>query len=457
MKVLVINTPLFEEANQSYEEDSLPPIGLGYIATSLQLNNINVEFIDAIHEKLSIQELISRIEQAKPNFLALNIFTTNFTLVKEIVETLRNRVHIVIGGSATKSLFHDIILWNTTNQIDVVVGDGEKVIVDILKNRVQDEVIKDRNNLNRRVIKIDQNSMYYLKDISNIPLNRHFFKNEPRKNIYNKLEANLITSRGCIYNCTFCAAARSQNREIKVRERTPLSITAEIKNIISDNPEVSSIRILDDLFLKSRISIQNAIRFFSGLNLEWRSMAHIRTFTNIQQNILVQLRESGCRELFIGIESGSPKILKSINKTSDVILIKRNLVKLFKAQINVKGYFIYGFPDEIKNDADLTYTLALEIMELAKKYDTNFRTSVFQFRPYHGTEIYNQLRKKYPNLQLTQNKKLSRLIGREQFNFHANNYSKISLESIHDYICKTNKIQWKVQKQLKNPQQIQQK
>lgn len=454
MKVLVINTPLFEEANHSYEEDSLPPIGLGYIATSLQLNNINVELIDAIYEKLSIQKLISRIEEVYPTYLALNIFTTNFNLVKKIVENLGNRVHIVIGGSATKSLFQEIILWKTTNRVDVVIGDGEKIIVDIVKNRVQDEVIKDGNNFNRRVIKIDQNSMYYLRNISNIPLNRHFFKNEPRRNIYNKLEANLITSRGCIYNCTFCAAARSQNREIKVRERTPLSISAEVKHITSVYPQISSFRILDDLFLKSRISIQNAIRIFSYLNLEWRSMAHIRTFTNIQQNILVKMRESGCRELFIGIESGSPKILKSINKTPSINLIKENLTKLFKASIDVKGYFIYGLPDETEKDAEMTYNLALTINKLAIKYGAKFRASVFQFRPYHGTEIYKQLDKKYPNLhkdQVSQNKELSKLIGREQFNFHANNYSKISLESIHDYICKTNMIQWREQKTQENP------
>ena len=174
-------------------------------------------------------------------------------------------------------------------------------------------------------------------------------------------------------------------------------------------------------------------------------MAHIRTFTHIEPDYINELRNSGCIELFVGIESGSPRLLENINKTTNINLIKENLIKLFKAKINVKGYFIYGLPNETEQEAQMTYKLAIELKELSIQYEANFRTSVFQFRPYHGTEIYNQLSKKYPNLhkeQVSQNKELSMLIGREQFNFHTNNYSKISLDSIHDYICKTNMIQW---------------
>lgn len=174
-------------------------------------------------------------------------------------------------------------------------------------------------------------------------------------------------------------------------------------------------------------------------------MAHIRTFTNIELDYLTDLKKSGCTELFIGIESGSSRILKSMNKTTDIKLIKENLSKLFSAKINVKGYFIFGYPGETKHDAEKTYNLAIDLNKLSIKYGAKFRTSVFQFRPYYGTEIYEQLNKKQANShkqQVTQNKELTKLIGREQFNFHTNNYSKISLDSIHDYICKTNMIQW---------------
>lgn len=153
--------------------------------------------------------------------------------------------------------------------------------------------------------------------------------------------------------------------------------------------------------------------------------------------------ESRCVELFIGIESGSPNILKTMNKTHDINLIKNNLGRIFKAGINVKGYFICGFPDEAKKDLERTYNLALELKDLSIKLGSTFRTSVFQFRPYHGTLIYENLKERFPDFNiydLSHNAELSGLVGRSQYNFHSINFSKLSLSTIHDYICKINII-----------------
>lgn len=445
MKVLIVNTPLFQKYSESYNEDSLPPYGLGYIATNLQNNNINVELLDAINQKLSIGELKTRIESFSPDFLALNIFTTNYELVKELTNSLNIKTNVIIGGLATKSLYKNILNWNTKNHIDIVIGDGELITYDIITNNIKEKSYIDSSIQNRRVFKISNESVYYVNDISTLPLNRSLFEIEPIRNIFGDLEVSLITSRGCIYDCSFCGAARSLNGEYGVRERNISSIESEIESIIDLYPEVSSIRVLDDLFLKSRLTIEKAIKVFSKYELNWRSMAHIRTFANIEQYILVNLKKSGCKELFIGIESGSPKMLESINKTSDIDLIKSTMSKLFKAKINVKGYFIYGLPGESENDAAKTYKLARELLDISRSSGALFRTSVFQFRPYHGTRTYQQLEQKFPYLnseQVFQNKALSILIGREQFNFHSKNFSDLSLDVIHDYICKTNMIQW---------------
>ena len=155
-------------------------------------------------------------------------------------------------------------------------------------------------------------------------------------------------------------------------------------------------------------------------------MAHVMTFRDVPGNQLSKLKNSGCSELFIGIESGSPSVLKTIHKTHDVEKIKFNLINVLKAGISIKGYFIYGFPDETKSDFELTYQLASELTEIAKKYGVKFRTSVFQFRPYHGTELFHRLKDKGLNeeriMQVEGNDKLSSLVGRLQFNFHTGNY-----------------------------------
>src|SRR5690606_20864200 len=98
---------------------------------------------------------------------------------------------------------------------------------------------------------------------------------------------------------------------------------------------------LDDLFLKKSKHIEFASNIFSKTYFKWRSMAHVSTFNDVGSDIMRKLKESGCAEIFIGVESGSPNILKSINKTSDVNTIKNNIEKIFKVGIGVKAYFIY--------------------------------------------------------------------------------------------------------------------
>ena len=441
MKVVVINSPLFKDRNPLYDEDSLPPIGLGYIATHLQANGIDVDLIDAVYEKIPLADLIAYLNYIKPEFVAANVFTTNYDLVKELFESVKFSAHFIIGGLSTKELHKKIVTWETNNLVDVVIGDGELITLDIVNDHLKERPIISQGNF--RVFKVDGSSEYYVKDISNQKLNRKFFLNEPVKHPFGFTEANIVASRGCIYNCTFCAAARSLNTDFPIRERTEESLIAELQEIQIKFPDVRSIRVLDDLFLKNGKIVGKAINVFSQFKFQWRSMAHVLTFQNVDQAMLNALKESGCKELFIGIESGSPRVLKSINKTHNINTIVDNLTNVFKAKIDVKGYFIFGFPDETEEEMEMTFLLAKKLFEIAHSEGVSFRTSVFQYRPYHATEIYYDLSEKGQALQVehvTANDALSHMVGRIQFNFHSGNYAAVDLKTLHDYIYRTTNL-----------------
>ncbi len=441
MKVIIINSPLFRYTNKLYDEDSLPPLGLGYIGTNLKKNNIDVELIDAVDKRISLEDLIKTLNKNKPDFVATNIFTANKELVKEIVESLNFKTHFIIGGLSTKQLYREIINWQTNNFIDVVTGDGEIITLDIVQGTVDEVPFLNINN--RRVFQVNDQSKYLVTDISDVPLDRSFFSNEPVQHALGFTEANIVASRGCIYNCAFCAAARSLNKETSTRERSESSIIKELKEIQQNSPLVNSIRVLDDLFLKNKKSIEKAVNIFSVFNLQWRSMAHVMTFNLAEDSLMNNLKKSGCNELFIGIESGSPKILSAISKTSNIELIIKNLTKVFKAGINMKGYFIYGFPNETKEDMEMTFQLAKNLKDLSIVFGVNFRTSVFQYRPYHGTQIYHELEEQGINMQVQAvqpNKELSDLVGRLQFNFHTGNYSNVEDHVLNDYIYRTTNL-----------------
>jgi len=68
---------------------------------------------------------------------------------------------------------------------------------------------------------------------------------------------------------------------------------------------------------------------------------------------------------------------------------------------------------------------------------------VFQYRPYHATEIYYDLSEKGQALQVehvTANDALSHMVGRIQFNFHSGNYAAVDLKTLHDYIYRTTNL-----------------
>lgn len=442
--ILVINSPLFRDKNSLYDEDSLPPIGLGLIATAIKSTGAEVELIDAVAKNIPLADLIEQVNSKKPESICINVFTTNLELVREFIESVNCDAHFVVGGLSTGSLYLEIVRWQTNCPITIVHGDGEKFIIDFLKGELlQNPEYEDGN---RKFYRVGNNSPYFVGDISNEKLERHFFVNEPTQHPLGFKEANIVTSRGCVYNCSFCAAARSLNADFAIREKSIESVHDDIDEILRIYPGVESIRVLDDLFLKGKSNVQRATDIFKGKNLQWRSMAHVQTFRDVEQSQVKALRESGCVELFIGIESGSPRILKSINKTSNIDMIKNNISLLLMNGINVKGYFIFGFPGESLEDFEMTYNLAAYLKKVSIDSGTIFRTSVFQFRPYHGTELYHSIEDIVGDSTFSKvaavnpNPELSDLVGRLQFNFHSGNYSNEHLDVVQKFIYMTTNL-----------------
>ncbi len=277
LDVLLINSPLFREVNPLYDEDSLPPLGLGYIASALENAGMSVMLIDAVADRVGLADLVERARALRPRAIGINVFTTNYLLVREFVESLSGTCpHVMVGSLATRTLYPEIFRWQFDGQLDVVAGDGERIAAPLLSGAV-DEKPRD-TDARRRFFQVDSRSKYYVNDISSLPLNRRFFANEPVQHPLGFVEANIVASRGCIYNCAFCAAASSSNKNMGTRERSVESLQAELADIRAQFSAVTSIRVLDDLFLKTAKCITRAIDVFQGQGYRWRAMAHVMTF-----------------------------------------------------------------------------------------------------------------------------------------------------------------------------------
>lgn len=437
-KFMLINSPIFWDSVKE-KEQYLPPLGLGYIATYLEKVNIDVEIVDCIKERKSVSDIVFYINKNKPDFVGINIFTQNFEMVKYIVENIDIECKCFIGGQVVKSIYQEVLHWKVKNVLNIIIGEGELIIPQIVLEKCSQkpEIQMDL----KFVYRVNKDSIYFPKDISNIFLNRKYLSNEIVVNHYGEKEIAIITSRGCMFDCAFCGGAKSLNKDVAIRTRTEESVIKEIQEIIFTYPDIQSVRILDDLFLRNGKSIDIANNIFSQFSqLNWRGMVHVLSLVNVIEKIK-ELRIGGCRELFIGIESGSESVRKRINKMGSTIDIIRVSQEILQNGIDLKGYFIYGFPKETKEDFQKTFELAKMLKDISLKTPGTFRTSVFQFRPYHGTKLYNEIMEDTGIIQGCHfNESISKFEGRDQFNFDFGNYSMETKDVLNDYILRTQEL-----------------
>lgn len=435
---ILFNSPIFWDATKE-KEQYLSPLGLGYIATYLEKAGIDVTIVDCVKERKSVNDIVDFINKTHPDYIGINIFTQNYEMVKYIIESITITCDCFIGGQVVKSIYLDILRWNTQNRLNIIIGEGEFIIPALVSGRCKQ--IPEQENDQKVVYRVNKNSEYFPKDISNIFLNRKYLGNEIIYNHYGEKEIAIITSRGCAFDCAFCGGAKSLNKDITTRIRTEESVITEIREILSAYPDIQSIRVLDDLFLRNGKSIDMTNNIFLKFpHLSWRGMVHVLSLAKDVEKVK-KLRRGRCRELFIGIESGSESVRRKINKLGtidDIITVSKAILE---SGIDLKGYFIYGFPGETKEDFQKTYELASKIKEISTNTTGTFRTSVFQFRPYHGTQLYNEIVKSTGIIHECEfNQSISKFEGRSQFNFDFGNYSKEKDEILNQYIIKTQEL-----------------
>jgi anaerobic magnesium-protoporphyrin IX monomethyl ester cyclase len=436
-KFVLINSPLFWERTNE-EEEYLSPLGLGYIATYLKKVGLEVLLLDSVKERLGVEDILKQVSEIKPEFVGINVFTQNYELVQYIIEKMSIQCECFVGGQVVKSIYETILDWKTSNKVNIIIGEGELIIPAIVLENCKEKPIEHLDN--KFVYKVDMNSQYFPEDISKIYLDRSFLKDEIINNHYGEKEAAIITSRGCAYDCAFCGGARGLNKDISIRMKDVESVKHEIAEICDLYPDLKSIRILDDLFLRNETSISQAADIFQEFSqLHWRGMVHVLSLIKCLDKIQL-LKNCNCKELFVGIESGSNTIRKRINKLGDISSVISVIRELLIHGIDVKGYFMYGFLDETQEDMEETYKLACELRNISEKCEGTFRPSVFQFRPYHGTRLYNEILEKGIDIPNCHYNSSYTLKGRSQFNFCSGNYSRVPDEILEEYIVKTQKI-----------------
>jgi len=222
-----------------------------------------------------------------------------------------------------------------------------------------------------------------------LPMDKYFdvAKENPLRGVIRKRWANMITSRGCPYNCVFCTIHIVQGK--KWRARSPENVLDEIEQLIQTY-RIKQIDFYDENMTLDKKRIENICDLIvkRKLNVEWYAPNGVRADT-LDENLLKKMKKSGCRGIRIAPESGVQRVVDQIvKKNLELKEVEKAVVLAKKVGIKVGCFFVIGLIGETKEDIKETIKYAYKLRRLgADKFYFSIAT------PMYGTELYEQAKR----------------------------------------------------------------
>jgi radical SAM superfamily enzyme YgiQ (UPF0313 family) len=346
-------TLVIPEDIHSYRPTVYPPLGLLYVASELRDDGHDVSIFDLRDSKVE--------EISKCDVIACTATTSQSDRVKELSGIFRKKSDFTMIGGAYAS-------WTPEDIQDyfdcVIVGESEGVVSQAVremhKGIIRNPILKDVDK-----IKFPARDM--------LPRNRIVSKDLwGGYGFDTDIEATtIITSRGCPWKCAFCA-----NIPQKIRYRSPENVVDELKHIVSAY-ECNHFRFLDDNFIMNKKRLVKMCELIAPMGIKFRCSGRSDLITD---EICELLKEMGCGEIGLGVESADNNVLKIIRKSETVEDHERAIETIRRHGMKSKVFFMSGLPGE-------TY----ETIEMNKKFIERTKPDKWfctLFTPYPGCDIW---------------------------------------------------------------------
>lgn len=439
LDALFVNAPLRDYAARPRVNDyTLPVLGMAYIATYARQVGFNVGVLDAEAHGLGVAQTVATIKAARPRWVGMNLLAPTYELSARIAAGLGDDIALMVGGHHAKAMPQQVLADPRMSRLRaLILGEGETRVAALLDDenrRAELPGVMWRDRLLGTtavgIARGKDTGHYLAPDIDALPfVDRVYLPQDPYVADDGRIEANIVGSRGCPYDCGFCGAAVSANPDIKIRTRSPENIIAELETLNADHG-ATAFRFVDDLFLGAARIIRPAMEAFTahriGDQYVWDATGRINVLDRADDDMLDTLARNGLREVALGIESGSDRVLAAMDKRITADMTEDVAHRLMERGIKVKGYFILGYPGEQREDLEGTVRHIHNLWDLADRLPGTFRASVFEFRPYPGTPVWQQLiaaghdadaMLQYADVDLTDQGADESMRARDEFNF----------------------------------------
>lgn len=286
---------------------------------------------------------------------AIGLSTTSHSIYTNIyfasiIKKLSPKTVIAMGGPEITSESEPILRALKADIIDIAFqGEAEESVVeyfDHLEKGLDVDQILGTISPSEKNVEI-RNKKRKLIDYNEVPL--PYFDDYPLED-YEFKQIPIMMSRGCIAACSFCT-----ERVIwrKYRVRNAVRVANELERNINQY-KMNNFIFCDSLINGDIEELDSLVRELLTRKLDLTWMSFCRVDPRINYPFAKRIFDSGGKEMLVGFESGSQKVLDLMNKGTKVEDGKEFILNLYKAGIKIHGLFLIGFPGETDKDFMMT-------------------------------------------------------------------------------------------------------
>ncbi len=376
MKVILFYPRIEDSFRASYM-----PLGLLSIATNLNKNGHKAIICDRFFENDDVEDIL---KEHKPDIIGVSIIAHSFLkdamLISKIAK--QQNVPVVWGGSLPSAIAFECLSSGVVDYISF--NEGEVTWVEIGNAVDASEPIEQVKGIgylkDGKLVNTGDRDFIDLStlpdlDWSLVNPNRYFQKSYG----YEKM-LNMYLSKGCYGKCAYCYNPEFHRSTRRCR---PLEQVIREMKYLSEKYGADGFDFTDDAMFVSRkevVDFCDALKE-SGMNICWSgylSLGIINTYEDYKM-----MYDAGCRSMIFGIESGSDRVLRSVNKHVRLDKASSNIALCHKAGIVPITMFIIGLPGEDEEDLKASVSLAKQLKGTA--------VACGYFTPLPGSKSYRDL------------------------------------------------------------------
>lgn len=372
------------------------PFGIAYVAGYLRQKGEDVRVLFRPENPYFFKSFAEKIIAMKPLVVGFGGLYPDLYPIRELVgifNELGRDFPIALGGQMISPTPEFAV--RITGADYGVIGEGEIIfhnLVTALKNGEDTSQVKGIAIFDGETTQVTE-AGEYIKDLSDLPpipydlfpvdkwldIGRYYTQIPQAHWRYNDRVVSIHGGRGCPFTCNFCYHSS------KARYRKISEMLVEAEELIQ-RYDANMVYFGDDLVLANPKRAWELIEALKGLSrkVEYSVSCRFDILNRMDDELLREMKRSGCRIMGLGIESGSQRILDIMHKKITVEQIKTGLRRLKDVGILPTVSIMVGQYTETPEDAEMSLALMLE----AVRYDKNIQFAFTITTPFPGSELY---------------------------------------------------------------------